>query len=570
MKSYVLVLKTVLLNNFRAVRTRYVRIDDKKQNAKNKLSNATNAALALLGIAVIIVLMSIMTHALAFLSALEGLHVKLLSTMLTCVQITVLILGFSGVTSNMFFSKDNEFLSSLPVRPEAVFSAKLTVVYLNDLIVGSVFLIPLLVSYVVGVIQGGATLPLYFYFMIPVIALTIPVVPLAIISVLSFPMVKIVSYFKNKAIVTLVLSVVMFLGFFAIYMVFVRYIDKFVGSGAAKVLPKALADMIIAIDNVVFYNRFFALALTGTRFFGNVLIYLAVVCLSVGVVTGLAAVLYKKAAGKSGEETRRKSSAKNDVLVLSGKKKALFLREIKCLFRNQSFAFNSVMGSVVTPLIVVVMYFIGLKSPTEQTGQALSSLANGFSNVGVTFFYSLMLLCGMNYTASLAISREGSTFCVLRYIPVDFSEILKTKIKVANLVSYVGVVLVCAASLGVTKGDVANVLPMTLALFVYAYAFNSICVFRDLKKPNVSWTSPYEVIKRNIYPMVPMFYAMGLGIAFMVIMSVIAKYESAINIKLGVSLFWIGTIVIGVVIAVVVNVTMKKKAQFFFDRINVN
>ena len=288
MKSYVLVLKTVLLNNFRAVRTRYVRINDKKLNAKNKLSNATNAALALLGIAVIIVLMSIMTHALAFLSALEGLHVKLLSTMLTCVQITVLILGFSGVTSNMFFSKDNEFLSSLPVRPEAVFSAKLTVVYLNDLIVGSVFLIPLLVSYVVGVIQGGVTLPMYFYFMIPIAMLTIPVVPLAIISVLSFPMVKIVSYFKNKAIVTLVLSVVMFLGFFAIYMVFVKNIDKFVGSGAAKVLPKALADMIIAIDNVVFYNRFFALALTGTRFFGNVLIYLAVVCLSVGVVTGLA------------------------------------------------------------------------------------------------------------------------------------------------------------------------------------------------------------------------------------------------------------------------------------------
>lgn len=49
-------------------------------------------------------------------------------------------------------------------------------------------------------------------------------------------------------------------------MVFVRYIDKFVGSVAARVLPKALADMIIAIDNVVFYNRFFALALTGTRF----------------------------------------------------------------------------------------------------------------------------------------------------------------------------------------------------------------------------------------------------------------------------------------------------------------
>lgn len=121
MKSYVLVLKTVLLNNFRAVRTRYVRSDDRKQKAKNKLSNATNSALALLGIAVIIVLMSIMTHALAFLSALEGLHVKLLSTMLTCVQITVLILGFSGVTSNMFFSKDNEFCQVCPYVPRRFF-----------------------------------------------------------------------------------------------------------------------------------------------------------------------------------------------------------------------------------------------------------------------------------------------------------------------------------------------------------------------------------------------------------------------------------------------------------------
>lgn len=127
--------------------------------------------------------------------------------------------GVFGRNVKYVLFKGQRILSSLPVRPEAVFSAKLTVVYLNDLIVGSVFLIPLLVSYVVGVIQGGATLPMYFYFMIPVATLTIPVVPLAIISVLSFPMVKIVSYFKNKAIVTLVLSVVMFLGFFAIYMV---------------------------------------------------------------------------------------------------------------------------------------------------------------------------------------------------------------------------------------------------------------------------------------------------------------------------------------------------------------
>lgn len=570
MKSYILLLKTVLLNNYRTAKTRYVKSDDKKQNAKNKISNVSNAAFALVGIGIIVVMMSLMMHTIAFLAALEGLHVKLLSSMLTGVQITVLILGFSSVTSNVYFSKDNEFLSSLPVTSQTVFSVKLTVVYLNDLLVGTVFLVPMLVSYVAGVIQAGATLPLYFYFMIPVVALTTPVVPLAIISVLSFPMIKIVSYFKNKSVITLVLSILMFLGFFAIYMVFVENMDKYVGSDAAKVLPKALGNAIVAIDRVVFYNRYFSLALTGTRFFANVAIYIAVTCLAVGVVTGLSAVLYKKAAGKAGEETRRKSKGADGVYVLSGKNKALFLREVKCLFRNQSFAFNSVMGSVVTPLIVVVMYFIGMKSPTEQAGQTLSTLASGFSSIGVTFFYSLMLLCGMNYTASLAISREGSAFYTLRYIPVDFSDILKTKIRVANLVSYVGIILVCVASLCVTKGDVANVLPMTLALFAYSYAFNCICIFRDLKKPNVSWTSPYEVIKRNFYPMAPMFYAMGLGIVYMIVISLIAKYESVLNIKVGVSVFWISVTLIGVAASVAVRYAMKKRARFFFDRINVN
>lgn len=570
MKTYALLLKTALVNNYRAVKTKYVKSDDKKQSAKSKLSNSINGAVAILGVGIIVVLMSLMTHSIAFLSALEGLHVQLLSSMLTAGQITILILGFSSVTSNMYFSKDNEFLSSLPVSPETIFSVKLTVVYLNDMLVGAVFLLPMLISYVVGVLQAGATLPMYFYFMIPVVILTTPITPLAIISILSFPMIKIVSYFKNKSIVTLVLSVLMFLGFFALYMVFVKNMEKLLGQGATKVLPKALATAIIALDKGVFYNRFFALALTGTAFFKNILIYIAVICASVGVVTALSAVLYKKSAGKAGEETRRKSKDRESAIILSGKKKALFMREIKCLLRSQSFAFNSIMGSLVPPLIVIVMHSLGLKSPTEQAGQAVSSLARGFSGIGVTFFYSLMMICGMNYTASLAISREGSTFYVLRYIPVDFSEILKTKIKVANAVSYVGVVLVCVASLAVTKGDFANVLPMTLALFVYAYAFNSICVFRDLKKPNVTWTSPYEVIKRNFYPTVPMFYAMGLGIGFMVIMSVIAKYEKAINIKLGVSLFWIITIIIGVVMTVIVNAVMKKKAQFFFDRININ
>lgn len=563
MKLYFKLLKTVLLNNFRSLKSRFIS-DKNGKDAKKKAATVFGAVMMILGVGVMVFFLSAVVYVIAGISVFDNLHVKLLSTIISGVQIMVMLFGVTGVLSNTYFSKDNEFLSSLPVRPQTVFSVKLTVIYLNELAICTVFMLPAIIAYAAGCVNAGATFPMYFYFMIPVVLITTPIIPLAIVSVLSFPLIRIVAYFKNKSVTTLIMNILLFVAFFAVYVLLADKIGRFV-DGSVTALPPALSKTISGFDKAVFFNRYFALALTGTRFFVNALIYIATVAGAVGVTVMLSALLYKKSMTAGEEETRKKSKSPEGIAKpVSGLKKALFVREAKCLFRNQSFAFNSIMGSIITPVIVIIMNVI------NSGVSALSgSAASNFVNAGMTLFYCLMLLCGTNYTAALAFSREGGAFYMLRYLPVKLKDVLKAKTALANAVSFAGIVLVTITGLAVSRGDVVNVLPTAVVLAIYAYAFNVLCIYRNLKKPNINWTSPYEVIKRNLYPLVPMFYAMGLGMVYMFAAQIIVKYEAALNFGAAVAGFWTGVAAIGAVLAAVFTVVLNKKAEALFERIAI-
>lgn len=563
MKLYFKLLKTVLLNNFRSLKSRFIS-DKNGKDAKKKAATVFGAVMMILGVGVMVFFLSAVVYVIAGISVFDNLHVKLLSTIISGVQIMVMLFGVTGVLSNTYFSKDNEFLSSLPVRPQTVFSVKLTVIYLNELAICTVFMLPAIIAYAAGCVNAGATFPMYFYFMIPVVLITTPIIPLAIVSVLSFPLIRIVAYFKNKSVTTLIMNILLFVAFFAVYVLLADKIGRFV-DGSVTALPPALSKTISGFDKAVFFNRYFALALTGTRFFVNALIFISTVAGAVGVTVMLSALLYKKSMNAGEEETRKTSKSSAEIAKpVQGLKKALFVREAKCLFRNQSFAFNSIMGSIITPVIVIVMNVINTGVPALSGG-----VSSNFVNAGMTLFYCLMLLCGTNYTSALAFSREGGAFYVLRYLPVKLKDVLKAKTALANAVSFTGIVLMTITGLAVSRGDVVNVLPTAAVLVIYAYAFNVLCIYRDLKKPNISWTSPYEVIKRNIYPLVPMFYAMGLGMVYMFAAQIIVKYEAALNFGAAIAGFWTGVAAIGVVLAAVFKIVLNKKAEELFERIAI-
>ena len=98
----------------------------------------------------------------------------------------------------MYLSKDNEFLLNLPVKTTEVFIGKIVTVLITQIIISSVILIPALISVILGVSNAGLIkISAWFYIIIPIAIVTLPFLPLMLLAILSFPIMKIMTFFKK-------------------------------------------------------------------------------------------------------------------------------------------------------------------------------------------------------------------------------------------------------------------------------------------------------------------------------------------------------------------------------------
>ncbi len=566
MKEYLLILSLLLKQNFRGMRGKYLENKDNEPK-KNKIAlKLLNAFGLVFGFGVIIGMLYVLIHVMTLLCAIENLSLDFLSTIISGGQIMIIFFGIQSILSNLFFARDNEFLAQLPVKPQVIFAVKMTVIYLNELLITTLFMLPIIAGFISGSLVGGVYIPFYFYLLLPIIFLSAPIIPLVIVAVLSFPLIKVVSYFKKRTAVTLIASISAFVLFFAGYMLLVPNIDKFFTiEGQATILTQQMQNTISGVGRFVFYNHSLASVALGVKPWLNLLIFVVTLVGSVALILWLSSLLFAKAASKSGESAVEKGNTTIKTTPISYKK-TLFMREFKTLFRDQNFAFNSIMGSIMTPLIIAVMTFLGVTNQSFTGAGNASEFVSQFSAGGFILFYTLMLMCGMNYTASLAFTRDGNTFYTFRYLPIKLNDIIKAKLNLANAVSAVGLVLVGLVCIIFVKLKIYILFPMLLTIGIYQYAFNLLSLYRDLKRPNVTWINAYEAIKRNFYPMIPMFIAMGIGVVCML------GAQFVVLIKIGSwaigLIYWPAVIAGGIAIIFVVKYLFKKNAQEFFDRID--
>ena len=79
----------------------------------------------------------------------------------------VLFFGAVAVWGYLYFSNDNALLSSLPIKPTLIFSAKFIMSYLSELMFSAFISIPMLTAYgIVCMVQGAGVAWHYFVFML--------------------------------------------------------------------------------------------------------------------------------------------------------------------------------------------------------------------------------------------------------------------------------------------------------------------------------------------------------------------------------------------------------------------
>ena len=225
MTNFLSVFKLDLLMNFK------LSGGDKKQIAKK----VGIIVLLLVAFALPLAAVLIMLYFLSQVAVFGGYLDELINMIFLAVQLIVLVFFLPSYINSVWFSKDRQLLASMPIGGTAVFVSRMLVIYISTLMISvPVTLIGGAVvaagsasaeeMYAPLIQQGELTLTsqaqVYgtagYYIMLLLASLTLPAAPLFVMAILSFPLMKIISYFKRNSALKTIVMLVAYGAFFAL------------------------------------------------------------------------------------------------------------------------------------------------------------------------------------------------------------------------------------------------------------------------------------------------------------------------------------------------------------------
>lgn len=477
---------------------------DPKQRKKQIASYVVLAVVMLpLIIAVCVVLYSVTGEIKA-----AGMLDSLLASIMLAAQIMVLFFGVVTFLAVMYFSKDNEFLLSLPVKPVEIYLTKLLMVYLSHFAISTLILLPVFIT---TAIAAQITTVSYYIFAILGIFL-VPMMPLLLVSIIALPLAYIVNYFRKNATLATIVGMVVFIGLFAAYFVGIMSIQNSIPTDDGTINIDGMKNVLMVMSLISYPGLMLSRAMLGIgNVAANASIFFGIVIGAAIISIGLSVLLYRKSATKFLEVGVKKGKAKQ--MKVSGSQLwTLIKRDLKSLTRDTSLAFNSFMGILLSPIVIGIM--------CSSMGSAMGSVEGNSTmnaeimNIATASLMAIIMLISTNYIAMLPISREGDKFYMIKYMPITPKTYIKSKLLLADIYVVVGSVL-SSIGLFVTGVKVYNGIAFIICIACYGLGMNGFMVNRDIKNPNLHWINIREITKRNYSIMPTMIIDIVAGLVLM-------------------------------------------------------
>lgn len=513
-----------------------------------------------------------------------NLLASLVTVIFAMACVAIILFGLVPMVSYLYFSRDNEFMMSLPVRPSTIFLAKLTVVYLTEMVVGVIVMIPALIT--VGIAVG---MNAWYYVIVVIAAVIVPAVPMVLISIIAIPLMYAVSFFRNKGAFA---SVAMILLFAIVFGAYYMIIGKLGASGNADIDPEAFVAAVqsafTTVTRILFMLSsvaYFAVG-AGKGFtdgksetpFGtfdalrasaiNVGVFLLSAAVLVTIAALISAAVYRKAASKISEGGGKKQSAGRGETKTFSPIKALFKKEWREMFRTPAFAFHCLGGVVLCPIVLVFFATSMRNGFVAGTPDEIPVDASTI-NILVSFLCILMtstIGVSMNVGASTAFTREGRNFYVLKTIPVEYKTIVKAKLSLYLIISSVTVIVSSIIS-AILAFHTVNFICGTMFLLVYNYGFNCFCMYFDLFRPKLNWVTQNEAVKNNRNVMLPMLINMGVSLLLILVPTL---FMTMVPIHaLALALTWAVLFAVAITVAVVFHNVLFSNCERLFNRASV-
>ncbi len=311
--------------------------------------------------------------------------------------------------NTLFGNRGYDILSSMPLHVRSVVTARFLGMYMEDLILTAVIMLPGLVTFFICANPGIVALVVLIFGV-----LFIPAVPLVLATLIGTLIMALSARMKHKSMMQSVLLI----GFvIAVLLVSV-------------LLPTANAELsveqitVIASDIGGLFGKIYPPAawLGEAALLANIpnlLFFIGVSVLPMLASLWIASHIFDRVMRRL-QSVSAKSNYQMGELQSRGLLRTLYLRECKRYFSSSIYVTNTIIGPIMGTLASAALMIAG-------KGRLLGAVSIPIDLLGLLPFVFAGIFCMMT-TTSVSISMEGSRFWIVKSLPIPVKTLLDSKI----------------------------------------------------------------------------------------------------------------------------------------------
>lgn len=498
-----------------------------------------------LGLAVVwvMLILMVMGYVIALAAGLSWLGMGEVVPMYlyTISSILILVFTFFKAGSVLFSMKGYEMMVSLPVSRAAIVISRFLCMYVTNLLMSLLIMLPGLVVY--GYFERPG---IVFYLISLSGSLFLPLLPLTIASIVGAGITAISSRMRHKSIGETVLMV----GFIVVFMVFSVTTSEQAEQLDVAMLQNLAQTLTEQIGGIYPPALWFAGAIAGNV--GSLVLLIGVPALIFIVFVALLQ-RYFQTICTALNAVSAKNNYKMEQLRTSGVVTALWKKELKRYVSSSIYLTNTIVGGVLAVIMVVALFAMGLEEI-----ERLSHMPGLAANLGKCMPYILPCMLCLMSTTSCSISMEGNTFWQIQTLPIRSKHVYDSKILV-NLTVAAPFYLVLQVLLYIILRPTLLELFWQLVIPAGYIVFNSVAgISINLAFPVLNWESETRVVKQSASTLVSML--VGILSCLVPLLVIVFAEEELVNLIQAV------TVVLLMVITTVLYTRNNKKTLLSLGR----
>ncbi len=472
MKQIITLLKIQLLQYMGMNEARYAK--DKKK--KNKLY-------LLLGTYIFLgVMLAFYMGAGAFGLCILGAADIVPAYMLTITSLVILFFTIFKAGSMLFQVKSYEMLISLPIKPVVIVISRFLNMYLGNLVLSFVTMIP------AGIVYGIYVRPgISFYIMFVISIFLLPLVPLTIASIIGAIITGIGARMKHKNAVTIIISMLLTMG--------ILVISFYPTLHAEDITMQQLTDISAMASEQIHKMYPLARMYTEAVVGGNISAFLGFAGISIGVFAIFAGITQRKYAAICANLISH-AAKKNYVLGRQTRRSplmALYSKEIKRYFSSSIYVMNTAIGYIMMIMAAVALLLVGV----DKIG-AVMEMEGVVRDMIEKFMPFALAIMGVIGTTTLSsISIEGKQWWIPKTLPVSAKLIFDSKIMVNLTLAVPSCIIAGVISMAALGNQGLKSIWLLIIPLMYCLFFSVLGIAVNLKYPMFQWDNEVVAVKQG-------------------------------------------------------------------------